>query len=60
MTVLIQKWLKKTTKQLVVNHEKRSSRKKNALTEDKTNDTDYYLALQISLCNPAYLITVWI
>lgn len=34
--------------------------KKNALTEDKTNDTDYYLALQISLCNPAYLITVWI
>lgn len=52
--------VEKTTKQLVVNHEKRSSRKKNALTEDKTNGTDYYLALQISLCNPAYLITVWI
>lgn len=34
--------------------------KKNALTEDKTNGTDYYLALQISLCNPAYLMTVWI
>lgn len=61
MTVLIQKWLKKTTKQLVVNHEKRSCwKKKNALTEDKTNGTDYYLALQISLCNPAYLMTVWI
>ena len=35
-------------------------KKKNVLTEDKTNGTDYYLALQISLCNPAYLITVWI